>query len=331
VALPRSRSYLGVAKETRPTPGSSPTAVAATDYIPYLTISPFDNITYLDDKGLRGSMTEQYNVIQGKIHSEIDITGDVFPDTIGYFYAGVLGDVTTTASVAPYTHTIALLNSQASNGQPPTFTLSDYYSLNTASTRRYAGTQIASIDTKFSGDSLMTFAAKGFGYQSVTAANPTASFSSVPPVPSWEGVVTLNASTTAIMAEGNVNITRPVTPIKTVDGTQRPYQLFAGPVQVEGAMMLILESDTELLYYVNNTQPSLTVDFTAGAGASLTQVQFAMTKCAFTVAKIDRGQDYIQLSVTYRAQANTTDVGASGGYSPVKVTLKNAKASGTYA
>jgi hypothetical protein len=35
--------------------------------------------------------------------------------------------------------------------------------------------------------------------------------------------------------------------------------------------------------------------------------------------------------VTYKAIANTTDVGASAGYSPIKVVLKNAKATAVYA
>ena len=56
-----------------------------------------------------------------------------------------------------------------------------------------------------------------------------------------------------------------------------------------------------------------------------------MTKCAFTVARIERGKDYVELSVNYRAQANTTDAGVTAGYSPIKVVLQNAKASGTYA
>ena len=331
MALPRSRSYLGIAKETRPTPGASPTAAAATDFIPYTSITPMDNIKYLDDKGIRGSMVDEYGVIQGNIHSEVDIAGDVFPDTIGYVYSGVLGDVATTASAAPYTHNIAVLNSQASNGQPTTFTLSDYYSLGSSSTRQYAGAQFASIDTKFSADALLTYSAKAFGYQSITAANPTPSFSTVTPLPSWSGSVTLAGSVTANLAEGNVNITRPVTPIFTVDGNQRPYQLFAGPVTVEGSLLLVLESDAQLQYYLSNTQPSLAIDFVAGAGATLTEVKFNMTKCAFTVAKIERGKDYIELNVTYKAIANTTDVGASSGYSPIKVTLQNAKASGTYA
>lgn len=331
MALPRSRSYIGIAKETRPTPGASPTAVAATDFIPFTAFTPFDNITYLDDKGIRGAMTEQFNVIQGKIYSEIDISGDVFPDTIGYIFGGVLGDVTTTASAAPYTHAMSLLNSQASNGQPPTFTISDYYGLGSSSTRQFAGCQWASIDTKFSADALLTYSAKAMGYQSITAANPSASFSAVAPLPSWTGTTTLAGSVTAIMSEGNVNISRPVTPIHTVDGTQRPYQLFAGPLTVEGSLLLVLESDAQLNYYLNNTQPVLDIDFTSGAGASLVEVKFHMTKCAFTVARVERGKDYVELNVNYRAQANTTDVGATGGYSPIKVTLQNAKASGTYA
>jgi hypothetical protein len=36
------------------------------------------------------------------------------------------------------------------------------------------------------------------------------------------------------------------------------------------------------------------------------------------------------LPLTYVAIANTTDVGASSGFSPIKVTLKNAKATGTF-
>jgi hypothetical protein len=331
MALPRSRSYLGIAKETRPTPGSSPTAVAATDFIPFTTLNPFDNITYLDDKGIRGSMTEEFGVIQGKQYSEIDIAGDVFPDTVGYLYSGVLGDLATTGSVAPYTHTISLLNSQATNGQPTTYTISDYYSLGSSSTRQYAGAQFASIDTKFSADALLTYSAKAMAFESVTAANPTPSFSALSPLPSWTGAVSLAGSPSANLAEGNVNISRAVSPIFTVDGTQNPYQLFAGPVTVDGSLLLVLESDAQLNYYLNNTQPVMAIDFTSGTGATAVQVKFNMTKCAFTVAKIERGKDYIELNVNYKAIANTTDAGASSGYSPLKVTLKNAKVSGTYA
>lgn len=331
MALPRSRSYLGIAKETRPAAGVAPTAVAATDFIPFTSITPFDNVAYLDDKGMRGSMVDEYDVIQGQIYSEFEFAGDVFPDTVGYMVAGVLGDVVTTGSVAPYTHAVSTLNSQASNGQPSTFTLSDYYSLGSSSTRQYAGVQFQSIDFKFTADSLLTYTTKALGYASATASNPTPSFSTVTPLPSWTGVVTLNGSVNAQLADGNCSISRSVEPIFTVDGNQRPYQLFAGAVACSGSLMMVFESDVELGLYLNNTRPILDIDFTSGAGATATEVKLHMNKCAFTVAKIERGKEYIELNVNYKALANTTDAGASAGYSPIKVTLKNAKTSGTYA
>lgn len=330
MALPRSRSFLGIAKETRPTPGLAPTAVAATDFIPFTTITPFDNITYLDDKGIRGSMTEEYNVIQGKIHSEFDFGGNVHADTIGYMLSGVLGDVTTTGSVPPYSHAIALLNSQATNGQPTTFTISDYYSLGAGNTRLFAGCQFSEIDVKFSADALLTYSTKAFGYQSVASTNPVPSFSSVSPIPAWSGSVTFAGASTAFMSEGNVKISRPVTPIFTVDGTQRPYQLFAGPVAVEGSMLLVMESDAQLNYYLNNTQPAVSIQFSE-VSPGTTKLTFTMTKCAFTVGKVERGKDYIEVNTNFKALANTTDVGSSAGFSPIKATVVNSKVSGTYA
>ena len=330
MALPRSRSYLGIAKETRPAPGAAPTAVAATDFIPYTSITPADNIQYLDDKGMRGSMVDLYGIVQGGIYSEFEFGGDVFADTIGYPLAGVLGDVTFTAGT-PNTHAISTLNSQTTNGQPTTYTLSDYYGLGAATTRQFAGVQFQSVDLKFTADALLTYSAKALGYASATAANPTPTFSTLTPVPSWVGAVTLNAASSILVAEGNCTIERPVTPIWTVDNNQRPYQLFAGAVTAGGSLNLVFETDAQLLLFLNNTQPNLVVDFSQGAGATLTQVKLNMTKAAITVGAIKRDKDYVELSLTYKAIANTTDGGTSLGYSPIKVTLQNTKATGTYA
>jgi len=326
MALPRVRSFIGIGKESaRPVLGAAPSLAEATDYIPVTTITPFDNIAYLDDKGLRGSMTEEYDVIQGRIFSEFEIAGDVFPDTFGYLAAGLMGDVATTGASAPYTHVISLLNS--GTGQPVTYTTTDYNGLNA---RKFGGLQFASLDVKFSADALLTYTAKAMGYQSVVGDTPTPSFSTVTPTPSWAGSVSIAGAASIKMAEGNISITRAVAPIFTLADVQRPYQMFAGALMCEGAMTFVTESDAELDYYLNNTKPIVVVDFTEGAGAALTQVQFTMSKCAFTVAKIERSKDYVETTVTFKAIANTTDKGASLGFSPVKIQLKNAKASGTY-
>jgi hypothetical protein len=56
-----------------------------------------------------------------------------------------------------------------------------------------------------------------------------------------------------------------------------------------------------------------------------------MSKIKYTLAEIDRSKDYVTVSVTWEGLANSTDVGVSSGYSPLKVTLQNAVTSGVYA
>jgi hypothetical protein len=298
----------------------------ATDFIPVKDISPLDNIKYLDDNNWRSSMVETYGTVQGNIYSEMTFGGDVFPDTIGYPIAGVLGDYAITGSSAPYTHTAAVKNT--GNGQATSYSFTDFNAYNA---RIFGGAQIGDIDIKFTAEGLLEYTAMAQGFASTTTTTPTPSFSTVTNVPAWTGVTTIGGTVTAKLSEGNVKISRPLTPIFTVDGNQAPYQIFQGAVSVDGSLKLIFEDDTDLNRYLNNTQPSLDITFTQGTGATLTSVQLHMTKAAFQIAKIDRSKDYVELDVTYKAIANTTDVGASNGYSPIKVTLQNAKATAVYA
>jgi hypothetical protein len=326
MALPKYRSFLGIAKEATRLPGVVPTAVAATDYIPAKNIAPFDNVKYLTDEGWRGSMVVDYGEVQGPIYSEFEFGGDVFPDTIGYAIAGVLGDYAITGASAPYTHTMAVKNS--TNGQATSYTLTDFNAINA---RQYAGSQFGSLEFKFSADGLLEYTAMAQGYGSAVGTTPTPSFSAITPVPVWVGTTTIAGSLTTKLTEGSVSIKRALTPIFSVDGSQTPYQIFQGAVEVDGSLKLIMEDDADLTRYLTNTQPSLALDFSQGAGATLTQLLLTMTKCAFVVAKVDRSNDWVELDVNFKGIANTTDVGASLGYSPIKVTLKNAKATTVYA
>lgn len=82
MAIAKFRSFIGIAKEGTRSPGVAPTPVAATDFLPVKSITPFDNIKYLDDQNWRGSMVETYGTQAGPIYSDFEIGGDVFPDTI---------------------------------------------------------------------------------------------------------------------------------------------------------------------------------------------------------------------------------------------------------
>ncbi|MDX2590986.1 phage tail tube protein [Streptomyces sp. WI03-4A] len=313
-------SFLGIAKET--TPG---TPVAATQFIPVTQITPKDNLSLLDDKGYRGALVDVYDQIAGVLSGTVDFDGDVFPDTVGFPLAGLLSDVVTTGASAPFSHVFSVLNS--GSGQPTSYTLNDNY---VAGNRQYPGAKFSELGFKFTADGLLTYSAKATTFGSITAAAPTTSFTAIPPMVGWAGVAQIAGVTQAGLLDGEVNIKRSVTIINSVDGTQAPAQLWSGPVQVDGKATLVMEDDTALTQYLTTAKPAIDFTFTSGAGATLVSLKLHMSKCSISAADITRGKDYIEVPITFTALANTTDIGASGGYSPIKVTLQNAVTSGTY-
>ena len=321
------RSYLGIAKEvTKGTP------VAATDFIPVAkdALKPQDIIDPLYDQGLRGSNVLNYNYIQGRTRSTFDFGGAVFADTIRYSLAGILGSVATVGASAPYTHTITLLNSTTSgaDAQPISYTLTDFYAVNV---RQYPGCQFSDFSLRFNADGMLEYDAKSTGWESVTTSDPTPSFSTVLPTPVWRGSVSIGGSTVATAMTGNIDMTRPVTPVYGISATQNPYNVFLGPLEVTGKITFLMEADTELTRFLNDSQPAIVLNWNYGSGASELQIQATITKGAYTAAVIERGEDFVQVTIDLNAQSNTTDAGSTGGFSPIEWVLKNAKASGTYA
>jgi hypothetical protein len=321
------RSYLGIAKEA-----TKGTAVAPTDFIPVMvdSLKPVDIIDPLYDTGLRGSMVTNYNYIPGRTRSTFDFGGHVFADTIGYPISGIMGAVATAGASAPYTHTVSLLNASATgaDSQPISYTLTDFYAANV---RSYAGIQIHDFSLKFNADGMLEYDAKGTGWASATVSTPTPAFSTVLPTPVWRGTVSIGGSAVSYAIEGNIDIKRNVTPIYGISGTQNPYQIFVGGLEVTGKLNFVMENDTELTRFLTNTQPALVLNWAYGAGASAVQLQATITKGAYVAAAIERGNDFVTVSVDINGQANTTDAGSSGGFAPIKWVLQNAKASGTYA
>jgi len=323
---PSVKSYLGLALET-----TKGTAVTATDFVPITlnSFKPVEMINELLDKGIRGSMVENYNYVQGRRHTEIDFGGPVFADTIGYWLASILGDVTTTGSTAPYTHAIALKNSVGASGdaQPKALTITDYYSANT---RQFPGCQTHDFELTFNADGMLEYVAKVTGYPSATTTAPAPSFSTVLPTQVWTGTVSVGGTTVSNSTTGSLKLTRKVDPIFGVANTQAPYSVFVGSLEVTGKITFVMENDTQLTNFLSNTQPALTFNWSTGAGATATQVAFTASKSAYTTGVVLRDKDYVEVTVEFNGLGNTTDVGTTSGYSPVKFTLQNAKPSGTY-
>jgi hypothetical protein len=321
------RSYLGIAKEV-----TKGTAVTPTDFIPVMkdSIKPADIIDPLYDTGLRGSNVVNYNYIPGRTRSTFDFGGAVFADTVGYSLAGLLGSVATTGASAPFTHTISLKNSAvaAADDQPISYTLTDFYA---AAVRAYPGCQFSDFSLKFSADGLLQYDTKTTGFASASAATPTPSFSTILPTPVWQGTVSIGGATVSTSMDGSIEMKRAVTPVYGISQTQNPFSVFLGPLETTGKITFIMEDNTELTRYLSNTQPAIVLNWAYGTGAAAVQIQATITKGAYTAAVIERGQDFVQVSVDINAQGNTTDAGSTAGFSNIKWVLQNAKPSGTYA
>jgi hypothetical protein len=321
------RSYLGIAKEV-----TKGTVVPPTDFIPVAkdSLKPQDIIDPLYDTGLRGSNVVNYNYIPGRTRSTLDFGGAVFADTIGYGLAGLLGSVATTGASAPYTHTISLKNSTTSGAddQPISYTLTDFYA---ADVRSYPGCQFSDFSLKFNADGMLEYDTKTTGWASSAVADPTPSFSTLLPTPVWRGTVSIGGSAVSYSMSGNIDMKRNVTPVYGISSTQNPYNIFLGPIEVTGKITFIMEDDTELTRFLSNSQPAIVLNWAYGAGAAAVQIQATITKGAYTTAMIERGEDFVQVTVDISPQGNTTDAGSTGGFSPIKWVLQNAKASGTYA
>lgn len=320
------KSYLGVALES-----TKGTAVTATNFVPITlnSFKPVDVIAPLYDMGIRGSLAESYNYVQGRRNTTVDFGGSVFADTVGFWIAGVLGDVQTSGSSAPYTHTIALKNAvgSTSDAQPKALTITDFYAANT---RQYPGCQITDFGLTFNADGMLEYTVKATGWGSNTTTAPTPSFTSVLPTQVWTGVVTIGGTTVGYVTTGTLDLSRKTEVIFGLTGTQNPYQVFLGALTAKGKLTFVMQDDTELTRYLSNTQPALTVTFSQGSGSTATEVAFQLSKGAYVTAAIDRGTEHVTVSVDIEGLGNTSDVGYSGGYSPVLFTLKNAFPSGTF-
>jgi hypothetical protein len=285
------------------------------------SVSPKDTVTQLVDKGWRGSMVDSYDAQTGVTTGEFGFGGDVFTDTIGYVLHGMMGDLTETGTTT-VSHKFALLNS--GQGQPKATCFYDNYN---AGVRGYAGGQYSELDFTFSPDALLTYSAKAATFGSQTATVEVPSFSAVEALPAWKGVVSIGGTSYAEMADAALNIKRQVTAVKTINNTQQPFIIWAGPISVEGKATLIMEDDTYLTKYLQGTKTSLEFNFTA---PDTTSIDFKMSKVSFTAADIQRGKEYVELPISFKAYGNVTDIGASGGYGPLTVNLSNSIASGVY-
>lgn len=309
--LPSSKQALHIAHEA-----VKGTAEAApTSSIPIRTFTGGRDKTKLPDMSLRGSAVDSFAEADGVYHGTFNIEGDVFADTIGHLLLAILGEEAVSGA-GPYLHAFTVLNS--GDQQPPGHTLWDNYSV---SCRRHFGAQFTSLAFSWEDGGLLAYTAEALTLGDTVVTAPVASYGALAPHPAWASTC-LIGGVAAYPLSGDLTISRnDAEPVHVQDGLQTPRHIWVGSLSVEGTLVLLMEADTYFQQFIDNTQPTLDLPFVSGS----TGLRFLMSKVTWQTPEIDRSGSYVKLSMPFKALGNTTDAGASGGYSPIKATLTNAR------
>lgn len=235
----------------------------------------------------------------------------------------------TVAGNGNYTHVFSLLNSAANGAQPPTHTLTDVTGL-PASTlaRQYASAVFSDITITGNPSALLTWDGKGHAWLSNIAASlPTIAPSAQPAQASWNSIVGIGgpasgATLNSYVEEWVWTGTRKIGTYWTASGQQNPYIHARGPF---GAALTLkfgpAPDETQFLNYLNYSKPQVQIIAT---GPNSSSIQIDAQKAAFDTGKLDDSKDAFGYDVGAKLIANTTNVGFSASYSPVKITVKNA-------
>jgi hypothetical protein len=335
VVYPSAKQFIGLAKET--TQGTAVTPITAT--IPVDKFEPEDKYTQLDDTSFRGSMANLAGEIQGVGIAEWSFEGPAFFDTLPFWLNNILGDITDSGAT-PNVHAVSLLNSGV--GQPGSLTLVDWQGPPSASNfaRVYPGACLSELTLKGNAESsLVMVSGKGLAYPStVIGAAPTPATSADTPYAAWRTLLGLagvagGGTQVKTVREWEVTIKRALKAEYTLQGSQNPYIIFRGAVDVEGKLMFATPADesNSMLYLINNTQPQLQIVVDNGLTlANNRNLQVDCQLAAYQTVKINRGEEAVGYDAAWKAVMNSTNAGASGGLSPIKVTVKNNTAAATY-
>lgn len=336
VFYPVVASFDGVAVEA--TVG---TPVAMTATVPLTAPMKWeDKPVFLTDEGQRGSMGKDYGEVVGVEYCDVSaMQGNVLPDTFGYLLANILGDVAETGTAAPFQHVFSLLNPTAAapTAQPFTNTWTHYDGVTpTSGARQIPGFCLSQLVISWDyATKLLTWTAKGQGWKSVSAGTrPVQAATAIVPLASWIGQFavggTVGSNAVSNLETATVTINRALENEFTGNGSQNPLGIARAEVSVETKYTFIAQ---DLTYYndvLNNTEPQVQAVFTTGTGAGLQLVQIDMQQNAFTMPTPNYGKKMARWDITGKGVFNSTNAGASGGESPINLTLKNAVASGMY-
>ena len=253
----------------------------------------------------------------------------------------------------PFTHRFAALNSALGYGgaygaQPPTHTFTDVTNVvstftsasygtapvNTYGARQYASACLKSLDFSGNAEQLLGIKMAGDTWLSTASSGAVTNVTTNSrPIPNWNTTVVVagntisSSGTYGIVGEFSVSFKRQTQVYWGVQGTQTPYVIARGPLNMDGSIQYDpTNSEMPLDLMLLNAQAPMSIVVTntgiPNSGTPFT-LTFTATQVANIKSKIMRSKTLIGYGNSFEGVSNATDVGGSGGLGPGTITLVN--------
>ena len=325
-----SNSYLGLIQEaTRgTTPGSGTPA-----WMPVMTPQVTPMQTFLRDEALRGLGETVFDQVASTRHDEVDFKTYLYTDTAPWLFTGILGGNDSVSGANPYLHTISNYQSVANASQPRSFSVLDFDGANYFLT---TGAQMSELAITFGAEKAAELAPKFITNPytaSTSAPTPFSSYSLTNEhlIPSWNATATIGGTSVTWIQEGEIKIDRKTAPIYTM-GTQGPYQNFAGPLEVTGRLLLVVQSNADPFsvggsaYGLSRNPVAQVITLTDPTTSHFVKFQTSATQ--YHDPKRSVGKTYTEIEVQFTCNANATDESGatnSASLSSILIATSNAQ------
>ncbi len=262
------RGTLGMAIEaTRGTP------VAATYWMPYVTMSFFDRTETQREEQSMGNIADSDSIYVTMKMGEGDIESQIYDQGLGYILSSLLGAVPSTAGSGTYTHTFTL----SSTSQAKTLSL---YWQDPDRSYMFPMATVESLQITVEPNGIVAYTVH---FKSKTArdwATLTPNFTTLGTKFLHQHLQTrlatsiagLSAATALSLKNLDITINRN-TMFDSVMGTVEPEDILGQALSVEGSISLNLEDDVYRNYMLNGSYRAMEIKLLASASSSL-QLQF---------------------------------------------------------
>lgn len=290
------------------------------------TFTPMDNsskvtakVTWLNDADFRGSPVGSYDQVPGVRSDEFAGKSYLYNDVFPQLVRAALGSSDTVASVGPstWTHTIGLQNQANTGSQMPSYTV---WADTVDATYQLTASRLSDLSLTFASNAAVESSFTFMGNIYSVVASVAANESTQHLIPAWNCAASIAGASVAVIESGSLDIKRNTAPIYTL-GQQGPYNNFAGPIDVSGKFVFIVEAGEQFqANALTRDEQQLILQFTDPVTSN--SITFTSSATQLENPQIDLSKNYVTLAFDAYMVGNLTDT-VTTGYSPIKCVVKN--------